>query len=122
MDDNSSISNDSLRANWTPSQDKHFIGLLLDQVQRGNKTGHIFSKQAWAEMIARFNTHFRFKYDTDVLKNRYKRFRKQYNEIKILVDQSGFKWDETRHMVTADDNVWAEFVKVKVIRKSFKTT
>jgi len=111
-----------LRANWTPSQDKHFIGLLLDQVQRGNKTGHIFSKQAWAEMIARFNTHFRFKYDTDVLKNRYKRFRKQYNEIKILVDQSGFKWDETRHMVTADDNVWAEFVKVKVIRKSFKTT
>uniref|UniRef100_A0A2N9I4Z3 Myb/SANT-like domain-containing protein n=1 Tax=Fagus sylvatica TaxID=28930 RepID=A0A2N9I4Z3_FAGSY len=46
-----------------------------------------------------------------VLKNRFKRFRKQYNEIKMLVEQSGFKWDETRHMVTADDNVWAEFIK-----------
>ena len=98
--------------NRTPSQDQYFIDLLLDHVRRGNKTGHVFSKQAWAEMIAQFNTKFGFKYDTDVLKNRFKRFRKQYNEIKMLVEQSGFKWDETRHMVTADDNVWAEFIKV----------
>uniref|UniRef100_A0A2N9H5D7 Myb/SANT-like domain-containing protein n=1 Tax=Fagus sylvatica TaxID=28930 RepID=A0A2N9H5D7_FAGSY len=111
MDDDSSIIDDSLRANWTPSQDQYFIDLLLDHVRRGNKTGHVFSKQAWAEMIAQFNTKFGFKYDTDVLKNRFKRFRKQYNEIKMLVEQSGFKWDETRHMVTADDNVWAEFIK-----------
>uniref|UniRef100_A0A2N9GU18 Myb/SANT-like domain-containing protein n=1 Tax=Fagus sylvatica TaxID=28930 RepID=A0A2N9GU18_FAGSY len=74
MDDDSSIIDDSLRANWTPSQDQYFIDLLLDHV-------------------------------------RFKRFRKQYNEIKMLVEQSGFKWDETRHMVTADDNVWAEFIK-----------
>jgi virulence-associated protein VapD len=67
-----------------------------------------------------FNTHFGFKYDTNVLKNRYRQLRKQYNEIKILVVQSGFKCDETGHMV-ADDNVWAEFAKVKVILKSFKT-
>ena len=30
----------------------------------------------------------------------------------MLVDQSGFEWDETPHMVIADDNVWAEFIKV----------
>ena len=104
MDDDSSIIDDSLRANWTPSQDQYFID-LLDHVCRGNKTGHVFSKQAWAEMIAQFNTKFGFKYDIDVLKSRFKRFRKQYNEIKMLVEQSGFKWDETRQMVTADDNV-----------------
>ncbi|KAK9290587.1 hypothetical protein L1049_008758 [Liquidambar formosana] len=111
MDDDSSSSSDNLRANWTPPLDHYFIDLLVDQVRRGNKTGHVFSKQAWTEMITLFNTKFGFKYDTDVLKNRYKRLRKQYNDIKILLGQSGFSWDETRQMVTADDHIWDEYTE-----------
>lgn len=108
----SSTTSDHVRANWTPSQDSFFIDLMLEQVSKGNKTGHGFRKQAWADMIVLFNNEFGFKYDTDILKNRYKRLRKQYSEMKSLVDQGDFRWDETQQMITADDNVWNNYIKV----------
>ncbi|XP_062112380.1 L10-interacting MYB domain-containing protein-like isoform X2 [Humulus lupulus] len=102
---------ESLRANWTPSQDTYFISLLMEEVRKGNKTAHGFRKQSWAGMIVLFNSKFGFHYDTDVLRNRYKRFRKQYNEMKSLVNQTGFKWDDLMHMVIADDKEWSEYIK-----------
>ncbi|XP_030481628.2 L10-interacting MYB domain-containing protein [Cannabis sativa] len=102
---------ESLRANWTPSQDTYFITLLMEQVRKGNKTAHGFKKQSWADMIVLFNSKFGFHYDTDVLRNRYKRLRKQYNEMKSLVNQTGFKWDDSMHMVRADDKGWSEYIK-----------
>ncbi|XP_059668635.1 L10-interacting MYB domain-containing protein-like [Cornus florida] len=120
MGEDSCSSSDNLRANWTPSMDHYFIELLLDQVRRGNKTGNLFSKQAWAEMIALFNSNFGFRHDTDVLKNRYKRLRKLYNDIKIL-NQNGFSWDVKQRMVTADDHVWDDYIKVHPDMLTYRT-
>uniref|UniRef100_A0A5B7AKG0 Myb/SANT-like domain-containing protein n=1 Tax=Davidia involucrata TaxID=16924 RepID=A0A5B7AKG0_DAVIN len=120
MAEDSSSSGDNLRANWTPPMDQYFIELLLDQVRGGNKTGNVFSKQAWAEMIALFNDKFGFRHDTDVLKNRYKRLRKQYNDIKIL-NQSGFIWDATRQMVKADDQMWDNYIKAHPDMQTYRT-
>lgn len=120
MENGFTSSGDNLRANWTHSQDSYFIELLLEQVRKGNKTGHGFRKQAWAYMIVLFNTKFIFKYDIDVLKNRYKRLRKQYNEMKTLVDHGEFKWDKSQQMITADDNVWDEYIKVQCFISMFE--
>ncbi|KAB2607976.1 hypothetical protein D8674_011144 [Pyrus ussuriensis x Pyrus communis] len=117
----SSTTSDHVRANWTPSQDSFFIDLMLEQVSKGNKTGHGFRKQAWADMIVLFNNEFGFKYDTDILKNRYKRLRKQYSEMKSLVDQVDFRWDETQQMITADDNVWNNYIKAHPEMQPYRT-
>ncbi|KAE9612406.1 putative Myb/SANT-like domain-containing protein [Lupinus albus] len=106
MEDDCSISLDNLRANWTPSQDKYFLELMLTHVHKGNKIGKSFSRQAWADMIDQFNTKFGFKYDVDVLKNRHKRFRKQYSEIKMTVSRNGFLSDGTLNTMMADDKTW----------------
>jgi len=50
----------------------------------------------------------------DILKNRYKTLRRQYNVIKNLLDLDGFAWDDTRQMVIADDFVWQDYIKVRV--------
>ncbi|XP_028948627.2 L10-interacting MYB domain-containing protein-like isoform X3 [Malus domestica] len=118
----SSTTSDHVRANWTPSQDNFFIDLMLEQVSKGNKTGHGFRKQAWADMIVLFNNEFGFKYDTDILKNRYKRLRKQYSEMKSLVDQGNFRWDETQQMITADDDVWNNYIKLLMEDTVFHVT
>ena len=124
MGDDSSINLDKLRANWTPSQDQYFLELLLSQLQFGNKfinrISKVISRQAWAVMIERFNTKFGFKYDIDVLKNRYKRFRKQYNEIKMIVSQNGFHWDGKLNMIIADDKTWDEYIKVYTVYQIFQ--
>ncbi|XP_020233121.1 L10-interacting MYB domain-containing protein isoform X2 [Cajanus cajan] len=121
MGEDSSVSLDNLRANWTPSQDQYFLELMLSQVRKGNKTGGVFTRQAWVDMIEQFNTQFGFKYDVEVLKNRYKRFRKQYNDIKMIVGLKGFKWDGTQNMLIADGKTWDECIKAHPDAQPLKT-
>lgn len=122
MGDDSSLSLDNLRANWTPSQDQYFLELMLSHVHKGNKSGKVFTRHAWEDMIEQFNTKFGFKYDIEVLKNRHKRFRKQYYEIKMVVGQKGFHWDGTQNMIVANDKTWDERIKVHSAIKYFKST
>ncbi|XVF80623.1 hypothetical protein PTKIN_Ptkin15bG0088700 [Pterospermum kingtungense] len=99
------------RTIWQPPMDRFFIDLMLEQVQKGNQVDGVFRKQAWIEMIASFNAKFGFNYDLDILKNRYKTLRRQYNAIKNLLELDGFAWDDARQMVTADDSVWQDYIK-----------
>lgn len=100
------------RTYWQPSMDRYFIDLMLEQARDGGRVDGVFRKQAWMEMIALFNAKFGFNYEIDVLKNRYKTLRRQYSVIKNLLDLDGFVWDDTRQMVTADDYVWQDYIKV----------
>lgn len=103
---------DRTRTYWTPPMDRYLIDLLLDQVHRGNKLGQTFITRAWIDMVTSFNARFRSHHDKDVLKNRYKHLRRQYNDIKNLLEHGGFLWDESREMIAAEDNVWDGYVKV----------
>lgn len=101
------------RTYWEPPMDRYFIDLMLDQVRKGNQVDGIFLKQAWSEMVDSFNAKFGFCYEIDILKNRYKTLRRQYNVIRKLLELDGFCWDDSRQMVIADDYVWQDYIKVK---------
>lgn len=63
-------------------------------------------------MISMFKAKFASQYDKDVLKSRYTSLWKQFNDIKNLLGQNGFSWDEARQMVVADDYIWDAYIKV----------
>ncbi|KAA8536885.1 hypothetical protein F0562_029363 [Nyssa sinensis] len=109
-----------MKTYWTPPMDHYFIDLLLDQVQRGNRIGHAFITQAWIEMVTLFNAKFGSQFDKEALKNHYKHLRQQYNDVKILLENDGFSWDETREMVTAEDYVWDSYTKAYPTARSYK--
>ncbi|GMQ00253.1 hypothetical protein CsSME_00047417 [Camellia sinensis var. sinensis] len=109
------------RTYWQPPMDRYFIDLMLEHLQKGNQIDGLFHKHAWMEMIASFNARFGFKYDIEVLKNRYKTLRRQYNVIKNLLDLDGFFWDETRQMVAADDCVWQDYIKAHTDARQYMT-
>jgi len=102
------------RTYWQPPMDRYFINLMFAHVHKGNQFDGVFSKQTWMEIISSFNERFGFEYSVDILKNRYKTLRRQYNLIKSLLQLDGFAWDETRHMVIANDCVWQDYVKVRI--------
>lgn len=106
-------SHERSRTYWTPVMERYFIDLMLEQLHRGNRSGHTFNKQAWTDMLTMFNTKFGSQYDKDVLKSRYTNLWKQFNDVKNLLGHSGFSWDEGRQMVIADDYVWDIYIKVK---------
>ncbi|KAI3472970.1 hypothetical protein Pfo_029395 [Paulownia fortunei] len=104
-------SNHCSRTYWTPTMEQYFVNLMLEHIHRGNRIGHTFNKQAWTDMLAVFNAKFGSQYDKDVLKGRYTNLWKLFNDIKNILGQNGFSWDETRQMVVADDYVWDAYIK-----------
>ena len=104
-----------LRTVWTPEMDRFFIDLMLGEVGKGNKLDdQLFSKSAWKNMASMFNDKFKFQYEKDVLKNRHKTLRNLYRAVKSLLARRGFAWDDTRKMVTAENCVWDEYIKVRL--------
>ncbi|TQE05076.1 hypothetical protein C1H46_009228 [Malus baccata] len=112
MSNQNPTSGDRLRTSWTPAMERYFIDLMLDQVHRGNRLGHTFNKQAWNDMLMMFNGNFGTPYDMNTLKSHYTSLWRQFNDIKNLLDQNGFSWDNTRQMVIADKYAWDTYVKV----------
>ncbi|XP_061365263.1 uncharacterized protein LOC133308635 [Gastrolobium bilobum] len=111
---------DRTRTYWTPPMDRCFIDLLLDQVKSGNRLGQTFITQAWNDMITSFNKQFKSQYEKDVLKNRYKHLRKQFNDVDNLLQQDGFSWNEKREMIDAEDHVWDAYTKVHPETRSLR--
>ncbi|KAG2667698.1 hypothetical protein I3760_15G128000 [Carya illinoinensis] len=114
------LNSDRTRTNWTPAMERYFIDLLLDQVHRGNRMGHTFNKQAWTDMLTMFNAYFGSPYDEKVLKSHYTNLWTQFNDIKILLDQNGFSWDDTKQMVVASHHVWDSYVKAHPEAQSYR--
>ncbi|PIN17903.1 hypothetical protein CDL12_09429 [Handroanthus impetiginosus] len=114
-------SNHCSRTYWTPTMERYFIDLMLEHIHRGNRIGHTFNKQAWTDMLAIFNAKFGSQYDKDVLKGRYTNLWKLFNDIKNLLGQNGFSWDETRQMVVADDHIWDAYIKIHPEARPYRT-
>lgn len=115
MSNQNPTSGDRLRTSWTPAMERYFIDLMLDQVHRGNRLGHTFNKQAWNDMLMMFNGNFGTPYDMNTLKSHYTGLWRQFNDIRNLLDQNGFSWDNTRQMVIADKYAWDAYVKVRCL-------
>lgn len=108
----SPASTDTLVIDWTPPMDCYFIDLMVEQASGGNKVDEAFSEQAWAHMVTSFNDKFGLQCDKYFLENRYMFFMKQYNDISNLLNYSGFAWNESQQIVTADDHIWEAYIKV----------
>ncbi|XAR52575.1 hypothetical protein NMG60_11020718 [Bertholletia excelsa] len=111
MDCQIPTSSEQSRMYWTPTMERYFVDLMLDHMQQGNRVGHTFNKQAWTEMLIMFCAKFGSQLDDDILKNHYTALWKQFNDVKDLLDQNGFSWDDTQQMVVADDDVWDAYIK-----------
>lgn len=100
------------RARWTTSLTKILATLMVDQVHKGNKHNNLFNKKAWKYICDEFYSKTGLKWDKEQLKNRYSVLRRQYSIVKSILDQSDFSWDESTGSITANDEIWAEYIKV----------
>lgn len=97
--------------------DQYFVELMLDQIGRGNKAGNTFNKHAWTDMLSSFNAKFGPHHDKRILRHRHKKLFKHYCDLKVLLQQNGFSWDETQKIVVADNaKVWKAYIKVCGLR------
>lgn len=98
-----------MRIAWTVKMNHYLIGLLLEQLNRGNKIGDTFSKKAWSRMTASFNKVFGLLCDRDALENWYFGLMRVYKDVTYLLNQNGIAWDEIQHTSSANDVSQAYF-------------
>ncbi|KAL5726079.1 hypothetical protein ACHQM5_009150 [Ranunculus cassubicifolius] len=97
--------------------DRHFIGLMVDQVHDGQ-----FSKHAWNQMLKFFRAKFGVLFSIDMLNNHYRAVKKAHAAIKTLLGETGFGWDEDKEMVCVDDEqVWDDYIKAHPDFKVWRT-
>lgn len=100
------------RTDWTPSMERCLIDIMLEEVRRGNNIYYVLNSPAWIDMLVLFKERFGIQFDKDYLKSCCKGLEKLYHDLRYILEQRGFSWDETKQMITAYDGVWDAYIKV----------
>ncbi|KAK3412121.1 hypothetical protein EUGRSUZ_I00904 [Eucalyptus grandis] len=99
-------------AKWTESVTNLFIGLLVDEVKKGNRTSSTFNKAGWRNIQTEFVRQTGCQYSMVQLRNKVNKLRKQYGSFQKLMSQSGFGWDNVNKRVVVDDpSIWEAHIK-----------
>eukprot|EP00268_Persea_americana_P003957 TRINITY_DN11224_c0_g4_i1.p1 TRINITY_DN11224_c0_g4~~TRINITY_DN11224_c0_g4_i1.p1 ORF type:complete len:294 (-),score=60.76 TRINITY_DN11224_c0_g4_i1:610-1491(-) len=106
--DNTSIRRKNMK--WTTMQDELLIRLMVEQRKEGRGVKGGFTCEGWTLMTRSMRSQFGDTFTKDKLKNRFKTLKRTYRIMKGLLDQSGFRWDNKRKMVTAERSIWNEYV------------
>ena len=88
------------------------MDMLLLMKERGRKIEKNFTKACWDEVLAKIKEETGREPDIVNVKNKLKNWRARYKEVKQLLNMSGFRWNDTRKMVTAPNVVWNALVQV----------
>ncbi|KAF9473333.1 hypothetical protein BDN70DRAFT_775527, partial [Pholiota conissans] len=115
------------RVKWNSSCD----GMLLECLKKEKANGRMTSNSSWhadawtAAEKALSGTEL---HSGGVAKSanscsyRWTLLKKEYIQVKFLRDKSGFGWDHTKQLVTADDEVWDALLMAHEHLAKWKTT
>ncbi|KAL3729026.1 hypothetical protein ACJRO7_033598 [Eucalyptus globulus] len=102
----------TFNAKWTEPVTNIFIGLMVDEVKKGNWTSSTFNKAGWRNIQTEFVRQTGRQYSMVQLRNKVNKLRKQYSSFQKLMSQSGFGWDNVNKRVAVDDpSIWEFDVK-----------
>ncbi|RWR73024.1 Myb/SANT-like domain-containing protein [Cinnamomum micranthum f. kanehirae] len=102
---------DKKNVTWTEIADEFLTNVLIEQITLGRKDGIGFTSEGWREIERKMKEKFGDEYDKAKIRNRLRTIKSHYNHIKILMGLSGFGWDDITKRVTAEDQVWNDYLK-----------
>ncbi|XP_061348823.1 L10-interacting MYB domain-containing protein-like [Gastrolobium bilobum] len=96
---------------WTESLECYFVDLMVEQVNRGNKTRNSFNEEAWTHMIEAFSSKFGLQCDKQLLEDQYFCLMKRHDNMSILFSHNGYACDENLQIMLAQNSVWDSYIK-----------
>ncbi|XP_061342093.1 uncharacterized protein LOC133288376 [Gastrolobium bilobum] len=108
------------KAEWTPTRDACLVELLIKQHKSGRTAYNEFKNEVIKSVTWDFNKKFGLYLEENQIKNRYNVMKKDYVVVKTLLSHNEFVWDETRHMVVADEKVWDSYIMVRCEARPFR--
>ncbi|KAJ1384112.1 Myb/SANT-like domain [Sesbania bispinosa] len=114
------IGNLTKNLRWTEEMDRWLAKVLVDQVRKGLKVDKVLQTEAYDTAVLAMNAKFGFHLTKYNIKNRLKTWKKQYELLKELLSHAGFKWDESKKMITANDSTWDDYIRTHPDARSFR--
>lgn len=81
----------------------------LDELKDGETSEGGFQKGVWKKVADAFDDPLK---TNKSCKSKYNRLKKEYKEVKTVVEYSGFGWDDINKLPTAITGVWEDIEKV----------
>jgi hypothetical protein len=107
-----------IQLKWTSEMQDALLNTLLDQCRAGKRADSGFKKEAWVTVLAAVQATTTSSVNEKQVKSRIDWLKCLWKEWLSLQDNSGFGWDDTTELFTAEDSVWKEYLKVSNIRAS----
>jgi Myb/SANT-like DNA-binding domain len=89
---------------WSTEEITSMISQLKEQKVLGNTSDNGFKSSVWATIAASFSPGAR-KSEARIVESKWSRLKKDYKEVKFLLECSGFGWDDEKGIVTAEPEV-----------------
>ncbi|KAL5172258.1 hypothetical protein HKD37_16G045047 [Glycine soja] len=106
---------------WNLEMERVWADVLRDQRNLGNKGDGGWKMSALNAAAAMLSTSFNVNVTSDNVKNRIKLWRSWYGIVSDILGQSGFDWDDTKHMITVEnENAWNEYCTSHKSAKPFR--
>ncbi|KAL4188980.1 hypothetical protein AMTRI_Chr08g204770 [Amborella trichopoda] len=103
---------------WTYEMDNCLMNQVLKQVHLGRRVQHGFRcengfrREAYTEICDEFEKVTGIVLTLESIKNRMKTWERQYDQVIVMVCESGFGWDDKLQKVTTLEEQWSEYLKM----------
>ncbi|XP_045804102.1 L10-interacting MYB domain-containing protein-like isoform X1 [Trifolium pratense] len=98
---------------WPDNVIKAFIDIMVDEVTKGNMPNGVFHLRTWNSMTTRLNSVTNRSFTVRQLKAKMHRLRAiMYREFYSLSQNTGFGWNAETNTVTANEEVWRNYLHV----------
>lgn len=98
---------------WTDEMDEQLVNTLIEQVLAGTKRAdNGFTATQILKVAERVYSVCGVAVVEKNVRGRLKTLKKDYTDLRELFKVSGFGWDAKTGRITADPNVWEEYIKV----------
>ncbi|KAJ1402573.1 Myb/SANT-like domain [Sesbania bispinosa] len=96
---------------WPELVVKVFIDIMVDEATKGNMPNGVFHSRVWNSMTIRLNSLTKRSYKSPQLKAKMHRLRANYREFSLLLQHTGFGWNPDTNTVTANSEVWRDYLR-----------
>ena len=102
-----------VKAVWDATAARIFCECATKQVQLGNRPTKFLSATGYKNLVADFNAQTGRNYERKQMKNRWDDLKAIYSAcVFYKIKATGLGWNEETQTIIADDEQWAELMKV----------
>uniref|UniRef100_A0A2N9HZV3 Myb/SANT-like domain-containing protein n=1 Tax=Fagus sylvatica TaxID=28930 RepID=A0A2N9HZV3_FAGSY len=114
----------SKEVQWTSVMDDALVDALLYQLSIGARVNGTFNSRAYDEVVKELVAKFEMDINKDKVKNRQKTLKNFFGECYDIFKEglSGFGWNDSLSMWTAEPEVWEPLIMSKPAAKKWMAT